>query len=123
MRLRYILLTLFFLSTCGFLLTACEGPPDDAVFDAEDAIKKAIEAGAEDGSPKLLDDARTHLQDAKMFREQGKYKEARDKAEIAVIRAEKAEKNANRLAVAHGEIEEEPPAEPAEEAAETEKTE
>jgi hypothetical protein len=79
------------------MLTACEGPPDQAIMDAEDAIKQAVAAGADVDSPKLLDKARTSLQEAKMYNEQGNYKEARKKADLTIIRAEKAAKNAERL--------------------------
>ncbi|MCF7809410.1 DUF4398 domain-containing protein [bacterium] len=97
MKMRYSLLTLFVISVCGFMLTACEGPPDQLIMDAEDAIKEAAAVGADVDSPKLLDKARTSLQEAKMYNEQGNYKEARKKAELTIIRANKAQKNAERL--------------------------
>ncbi len=107
MFIRYIL-SLFLMVFCfGFLFTACEGPPDDAIMDAEDAIKAAIEAGAEDSSPKLLEKAQVRLQDAKMFSEQGRYKEASKKAESSVVMAQSAMKNAQRIAATEDE-----PAEP-----------
>jgi len=101
MKLRYTLLTLFVISVCGFMLTACEEPPDTAIMDAEDAIKTAIAAGADVDSPKLLDKARTLLQEAKMFQEQDNTKSARNKAVNAKILADKAARNANRLAEAN----------------------
>ena len=103
MKLRYTLLALLVISVCGFMLTACEEPPDNAIMDAEDAIKTAIAAGSDVDSPKLLDKARTLLQEAKMLREQGDTKGARNKAVNAKIIADKATRNANRLAEAHGE--------------------
>ena len=112
MFIRYIL-SLFLMVFCfGFLFTACEGPPDDAIMDAEDAIKAAIEAGAEDSSPKLLEKAQVRLQDAKMFSEQGRYKEARKKAESSVVMSQSAMKNAQRIAATEAE-----PAEPGAESA------
>lgn len=97
MTFRWILFLVIVAFCSGLLLSSCAAPPDDAIMDAEDAIKKAATAGADADSPKLLDQARELLQDAKMLREQGKNKEARNKAALAIIRAEKAEKNALRL--------------------------
>ena len=96
MQVRYIISILLLALLCGFLVTACNGPPDDAIMDAEDAIKAAANAGADSESPKLLDRARGLLQEAKMLSEQGNYKDARKKAEVAVIQADKAKKNAER---------------------------
>jgi len=101
MKLRYTLLTLFVVCACGFMLTACEEPPDTYIMDAEDAIKAAVAAGADVDSPKLLDKARTFLQEAKMYQEQGNKKDAKNKAVSARIKAEKATRNANRLAEAN----------------------
>ena len=93
MSVRYIFSLLFFALICGFMLGACGSPPEALIMDAEDAIKAATNAGADEYSPKLLDRARAYLQDAKMLSEQGKYKEATRKAENAIIQAKKAEKN------------------------------
>ncbi len=98
MSLRYIIPVLLLSLTCGFLISACGGPPDDEIMNAEDAIRSAIAAGAEDSAPGLLGKARALLQEAKMLREQGKNKDARKKAEVAVIRAKKAEKYTRQLA-------------------------
>jgi len=81
----------------SMLLAACSKPADDAVMTAEDAIKAAVAAGAEDSSPKLLEKAQNLLQEAKMLNEQGQHPEARKKAEYAVMRAHEAEKNATRM--------------------------
>ncbi len=97
MSLRYIIPVLLLSLTCGFLISACGSPPDNAIMNAEDAIKSAIDAGAEDSAPGLLSKARSLLQEAKMLREQGKNKDARKKAGVAVIRAQKAEKYARQL--------------------------
>ena len=101
MKLRYTLLTLFVICVCGFMLTSCGEPPDTAIIDAEDAIKTAIAAGADADSPKLLDKARTLLQEAKMYSEQGDDKNSRNKAITAKIVAEKATRNSDRLAEAY----------------------
>jgi len=82
------------------MLSSCSQPPDEEIMAAEDAIKAAIDAGADELSPNMLNKARNLLQDAKMLNEQGKYSDARKKAEFAVIRAGKAQKNAERLSEA-----------------------
>lgn len=82
----------------GVMLSACTSPPDEEIMAAEDAIKRAVAAGADEDSPRLLDKARTLLQEAKMLNEQGDFKEARDKASYSVIQAKKAEKNSTRIA-------------------------
>ncbi len=129
MQVRYIISIFLLALLCGFLVTACEDSPDEAIMDAEDAIKAAINAGADDDSPKLLDKSRRFLQEAKMLNEQGKYKDARKKAESSVIQANKAQKNAERLSGAVAPSVEAPVTEapateaPAEEPAGEEKTE
>ncbi len=94
MSFRHIVPVLLLSLTFGVLISGCEGPPDEIIMDAEDAINSAIAAGAADASPGLLGKAQTLLQEAKMLREQGKNKDARKKAEVAIIRARKAEKYA-----------------------------
>ncbi|NQT34037.1 DUF4398 domain-containing protein [bacterium] len=124
MQVRYTISILLLALLCGFLVTACSSPPDDAIMDAEDAIKAAISAGADDDSPKLLDRSRRYLQEAKMLSEQGNYKEARKKAASSVIQANKAKKNAERLSGVEVPSEAAPVEEaPAEEPASGEKTE
>jgi hypothetical protein len=103
MTVRWIISLLTLAMCTGFMLSACGEPPDQRIMDAEDAIKKAAAAGADAESPKLLDQARSLVQEAKMLGEQGHNKDARNKAELAIIRAEKAEKNALRLSSAHHE--------------------
>ena len=108
MQVRYIISIFLLALLCGFLVTACEGPPDESIMNAEAAIKAAINAGADDDSPKLLDKSRRFLQEAKMLNEQGKYNDARKKAASAVIQANKAKKNSERLAGAVAPLEEAP---------------
>ncbi len=95
---RWIIPVLLMAVSCCLLLTACGKPPEAKIMAAEDAIKRAMEAGAEDSSPKLFDKARGFLQEAKMLSEQGNYSEASKKAEFAIMRADQAFKNATRLA-------------------------
>lgn len=78
-------------------LVGCGKPPEEQIMAAEDSIKAAVAAGAEEMSPKLLEKARTYLQDAKMLTEQGHYGEARKKAEFAAMRAGEARRNAAKL--------------------------
>ena len=92
MTFRWILFLLIVTMCGGFLLTSCAPPSDDTIMDAEDAIKKAATAGADEASPTLLNQARELLQEAKMLREQGNNREARNKAALAIIRAQKAER-------------------------------
>ncbi|MBM3328390.1 MAG: DUF4398 domain-containing protein [Calditrichaeota bacterium] len=80
----------------AFGAIGCSEPPDDAIMKAEDAIKKAVEAGAEEASPRLLGKARTALSEARALADQGHNSDARKKAELAVIQAEQAERNAIR---------------------------
>ena len=91
--LPVILLALVF----SLALTSCDEPPEEEIITAEDAIKKALEYGADEASPRLLEKAQKLMQEAKMLNEQGKFKEARQKAEFAKIRADKAVMNAERL--------------------------
>jgi len=111
MTVRKFITALTLVMCAGLVLSACDGPPDESIMDAEDAIKKAAAAGADADSPKLLDQARSLMQEAKMLREQGHDKDARKKADLAIIRAEKAEKNSLRLSGVNSEggaVEEEP---------------
>ncbi len=129
MQVRYTISILLLALLCGFLVTACEGPPEDALMDAEDAVKAAVNAGADSDSPKLLNRSRRLLQEAKMLSEQGNYKEARKKAASSVIQANKAKKYADELSGTVAPSEEAPAAEapieeaPIEEPAGGEKTE
>ena len=108
MTFRWMLILLV-MAFCGsFLLSSCAPPPDDTIMDAEDAIKRAATAGADEASPTLLNQARELLQEAKMLREQGNNKEARNKAALAIIRAQKAERLAGGTSArSEGEMEEE----------------
>ncbi|MDP8241098.1 MAG: DUF4398 domain-containing protein [Candidatus Hatepunaea meridiana] len=97
MKFSSILSLILVAFVASLLFSACEGPPDDAVMDAEDAIKAAVASGAEDLSPKLLDKAQKLLQEAKMLSEQGRYKDAFKQAQFCIVRAKSAKKNAERL--------------------------
>ena len=98
MRVNFKFLTLLLVmsfTTIAFI--ACAGPPDELIMTAEAAVNHASAAGADEFSPKLFNKAEALLQEAKMLNEKGDYEAAKKKAEFAIIRAEKAEKNANRL--------------------------
>ena len=102
MKVNFKFLSLLLLiSIVSSSLISCKSPPEDEIMVAEDAIKSASAAGADEFSPRLFDKAQVYLQEAKMLNEHGKFDEARKKAEFAIIRAEKAEKNARRLTDAH----------------------
>ncbi len=83
---------------CTILLSACDSPPEEELAAAEDVLKQARDAGAEEYSPKLYDKARDLLREAKMLNDQGQYKEAKKKAEYAELRANQALKNAKNMA-------------------------
>lgn len=95
--LRYLKLVPLFAFLLSIGLSACSQPPEEEIMAAEDAFKAAVNAGAEETSPKLLNKAQTLLQEAKMLSEQGHYSQARKKAEFALLRADQAKKNAERL--------------------------
>ncbi len=97
MKLRNLAFITLLSMLLGIMIIGCESPPDQEIMDAEDAIKRAMTAGADELSPKLYDAAMQQLQDAKMLSEQENYEGARKKAAFAVIKAKKAEKNAIRL--------------------------
>lgn len=83
--------------TCGLILAACSKPADDEIQAAEEALKNAQSAGADVSSPRLYEKARDLLTEAKRANESGNYSEARKKAEFAMMRAEQAGKNAEKL--------------------------
>jgi len=85
------------MSITSITFIACSNAPDEIIMTAEAAVDAAAEAGADEYSPKLFNKAEILLQEAKMLNEKGDHDGAKKKAEFAIIRAEKAEKNANRL--------------------------
>ena len=93
---KFLVLSMVISITSGALIS-CSSPPDELLMTAEDAVNSASAAGADEFSPKIFDKAQSLLQEAKMLNEQGDYEGAKKKAEYAIIRAEMAEKNANRL--------------------------
>ena len=98
MRVNFKFLTLIIvMSISSIAFIACSNPPDELIMTAEAAVNSAAEAGADEFSPKLFHKAEALLQEAKMLNEKGDHDGAKKKAEYAIIRAEKAEKNANRL--------------------------
>lgn len=96
-KLSYLLPILLLAFVISLVVSSCAEPPDVEIMAAEDAIKNAINANAEDLSPRLLNKAQKLLQEAKMLNEQGKFAEAKKKAQYAILRAEKAVKNSDRL--------------------------
>ena len=98
MRVNFKFLSLLIvISIAAFSFISCSSPPEDEIMAAEAAVKAALAAGADEFSPRLFDKAQSFLQEAKMLNEQGDYAGAKKKAEYALIRAEKSEKNADRL--------------------------
>ncbi len=95
-----VFLLLLVAFSASIMFSACEKTADDQIIAAEDAIKSAINAGADESSPKLLGKARTKVQEAKMLNEQGDYNQAHKKAYSALLNAQGAEKNATRLSEA-----------------------
>lgn len=79
----------------GGLFSGCSKPPDQEITQAEQAIKEAVQAGADGKSPKLINMARTALEEAKTLADQGHYKDARKKALTAKSFAEMAEKHSS----------------------------
>jgi len=96
-KLIPVFLLLLVAFSASMIFSACTKTADDQILAAEDAIKSAINAGADESSPKLLSKANTMLQEAKMLNENGDYKEANKKAYSALLKAQSAEKNATRL--------------------------
>ena len=93
-KLVYLIPVLLLAVVCIALLNACAKPPDEAIMSAEDAIKAAAAAGADEASPTLMGKARGFLQEAKVLSEQKRYSDAGKKAGSAKIYAEKAGKYA-----------------------------
>ncbi|MBM3325520.1 MAG: DUF4398 domain-containing protein [Calditrichaeota bacterium] len=91
---RYLLLVGLLALVNG--LAGCAQPPDDAIAKAEEALKHAVEAGADEASPRIMGKARTSLSEAKSLTDQGHYAEARKKAENAELQFNQARKNAEK---------------------------
>lgn len=96
-RLGFLSMALVAGLACGIVLSACSKPADDEIQAAEDMIKKAEEAGALNSSPRLFEKAKDLLAEAKRLNEQSSYSDARKKAEFALMRAEQAKNNAEKL--------------------------
>jgi hypothetical protein len=96
-RLGFLSAMLIAVLAFGLTLSACSKPADDVIQAAEDALKKAQEAGADNASPRLYEKAKDLIAEAKRANEAGNYSDARKKAEFAQMRAEQAGKNAEKL--------------------------
>jgi len=96
-RMGFLSAALVAALACGLVFSACSKPADDQIQAAEDMIKRAEGAGATTSSPNLFGKAKDALAEAKRLNEAGSYTEARKKAEDALIRAEQAAKNAEKL--------------------------
>jgi hypothetical protein len=96
---RFGLLTIILVAALAFGLTlsACSKPADDEITAAENALKKAQAAGADAASPRLYEKAKDLLAEAKRANDGGNYADARKKAEFALMRAEQAGRNAEKL--------------------------
>ena len=96
-RISFLTAALIAAFACSLVLSACSKPADDEITAAENMIKKAEDAGAMNSSPRLLEKAKDLVAEAKKENDQGTYSDARKKAESALMRAEQAEKNAEKL--------------------------
>ncbi len=92
-----LVLSLVFLSG----IVGCDKAPEALLMEAEDAIKQAKNIGADELTPRIFDQANAFLSEAKSLNAQGKYKEAKKKADSALIRAQKAIRESTRLNEAH----------------------
>lgn len=81
----------------GLTLSACSKPADSEIEAAESALKKAQEAGADVSSPRLFEKAKDLVAEAKRANEAGNYSDAKKKADFALMRAEQAARNAEKL--------------------------
>jgi hypothetical protein len=81
----------------GLTLSACSKPADNEIEAAESALKKAQEAGADVASPRLYEKAKDLVAEAKRANESGNYSDARKKANFALMRADQAARNAEKL--------------------------
>ena len=81
----------------GLNLTGCSKPADSEIEAAEAALKKAQEAGADAASPRLYEKAKDLLAEAKRANEAGNFSDAKKKADFALMRAEQAGRNAEKL--------------------------
>jgi len=77
------------LLTAPFVL-GCAGMPLQQMSDARQAIRAAERAGAEKHAPELLGEARGLVESAREFMHKGEYREARDDAELARVKAMEA---------------------------------
>jgi len=72
------------------LVVGCAGMPLQQMSDARQAIRAAERAGAEKHAPQLLEEARGLVQRASQSMHKGDYREARDGAELARVKAMEA---------------------------------
>ncbi|MFC2150522.1 DUF4398 domain-containing protein [Calditrichota bacterium] len=97
MRKTTLTFTILFSLILSISIMGCSSPPDAEMEGAEAEITKAIQAGADEFSPKLLDRARRYYSEAKIAYDAGDFKEAMNKAELTRMTAEKAIKNSDRM--------------------------
>ncbi len=96
-RVGLLTIVLFTALAFGLTLSACSKSADDEITAAENALKKAQEAGAEVASPRLYEKAKDLLAEARRANEAGNFSDARKKAEFALMRAEQSGRNAEKL--------------------------
>ncbi len=94
---RYIGMVLVVALTFGMLISSCSGTADAVIEEAQIAVDDAASMGADEHSPAKFEKAKEFLAQAKTLNEKGEYKEATNKAEIALLNAEKAYEDAERL--------------------------
>lgn len=82
--------------------SGCAGMPLQQLSDARQAIHAAERAGAETHAPQLLADARALVESARESMHRGDYREARDDAEQARIKAMEARRVAEAARAAPG---------------------
>ncbi len=99
-RFLIVLPILFAAFAFTSFFTACSSPPDAEMDAAETAVRQMNNAGAEELVPNLYDKTIKYHQEAKSLNEQGKYAEAKKRAELTVMMAEKCVKEAERLSKA-----------------------
>ena len=96
-RISFLTAALVAAFACSLVLSACSKPADEDITAAESMIKKAEDVGAMNSSPRLLEKAKELVAEAKKDNDQGSFSDAHKKAQSALMRAEQAEKNAEKL--------------------------
>ena len=103
MRITKCVVAYFFIVVfiSGFLFTGCSGPADQDIAETQEIVDQARNMGADEYSPRKYEEAVALLEEAKTLNNEGEYNKARDKTDLARLRAEKAIEDTERLQNIH----------------------